>query len=109
MNGVFVTNTEAGIGVAEAAEYFNKKSVKIITFDSDIRTLDKISKGVITTSILQGTWSMGYWSLFDLFHLQHELLNQTEHEKTNVPLLPTQVDTGITFITKENVNEFYVK
>jgi ribose transport system substrate-binding protein len=109
LNGIFATDTEAGIGVAEAAEFFNKKSIKIISFDSDIRTLDKISKGIITTSIVQGTWNMGYWSLVDLFHLQHELLNVTEHEERNIPLLPDEVYTGVTFITKDNVNNFYVK
>lgn len=109
VGGIFATDTEVGIGAAEASEYFTKKQIKIISIDSDIRTLDMISKGVITSSIQQGTWNMGYWSLMHLFHLQHGLLNVAEHEERNLPLLPAEVNTDFTFITKENVTNFYVK
>jgi ribose transport system substrate-binding protein len=109
VTGIFATDTEDGIGVAEAAVYYKKKSIKIVSFDADIRTLDMIKQGIITASIEQGTWNMGYWSLQYLFHLKHNLLNETAYNDRNIPLLPKQVYTDISFITKDNVNNFYVK
>ena len=109
LSGVFATNTEEGIGVAEAAVYYKKKLIKIITVNEDIRTLDYIKQGVITASIEQGTWNMGYWALQQLFHVKHNLLNETAYSQRNIPLLPKQVYTDISFITKDNVDNFYAK
>jgi ribose transport system substrate-binding protein len=109
LQGVFTTDPEIGMGVADASEYYNKKSINIITFDSDIQVLNEIGKGVITTTIVQDTWNMGYWALFDLFHLHHNLLNVSEHEERNTPLLPKKVYVGSTFITKDNVKHFFAK
>lgn len=109
--GIFVTEASGGVGVGNAliAEDAYKR-VKVIGFDTDKGTLDMIKNGVLSATIAQGTWSMGYWSLIQLFHLHHEILEPIpDWRNTNIAPLPTYVDTGVSVVTKENVDHFYAK
>ncbi|WP_449536466.1 substrate-binding domain-containing protein [Ferdinandcohnia sp. Marseille-Q9671] len=102
--GIFVTEANGGVGVGQAIIANNlKDSIKIISFDTDKGTLDMIEDDVISATIAQGTWEMGYWSLQFLFHLQHGIFDQ---DRKNTPL-PRYVDTGVTIVTKENVDSYY--
>ncbi|MCC3356788.1 substrate-binding domain-containing protein [Bacillus sp. REN16] len=104
LSGIFVTEANGGVGVGQAIIKNNlQDSIKVISFDTDKGTLDMIKDGVISASIAQGTWEMGYWSLQFLFHLQHGFFEQ-EHK--DAPL-PQYVDTGVTIVTKENVQSYY--
>ena len=105
--GIVSTNTEGGVGAAEAAVYFKKKNIKIVTFDSDVRTLDLIKQGAITSSVEHGTWNMGYWALQFLFQKEHRLLNEEEYLARNIPLLPGDVLIQTSIINVKNVNNFY--
>lgn len=105
--GILSTNTEGGVGAAEAVVYFKKKSLKIVTFDSDVRTLDLIKQGAVTSSIEHGTWNMGYWALQFLFQKEHNLLNDEEYSARNIPLLPGDVLINTSIINLKNVNNFY--
>lgn len=105
--GIVSTNTEGGVGAAEAAVYFKKKNIKIVTFDSDLRTLDLIKQGAITSSIEHGTWNMGYWALQFLFQKEHHFLNEEEYTTRNMPLLPGDVLIQTSIINSKNVNNFY--
>ncbi|KXG10810.1 Autoinducer 2-binding protein LsrB [Anoxybacillus sp. P3H1B] len=107
LSGIFVTEANGGVGVGEAvASFATAKKVKIISFDTDKRTLDMVKQGMIEATLAQGTWNMGYWSLQFLFHLHHRL---TPSLPSGYPLLPAYMDTGITVVTKENVDSFYAK
>lgn len=101
--GIFVTEANGGVGVGQTILEKNLQDFKIISFDTDRGTLDMIKDGVISASIAQGTWEMGYWSLQFLFHLQHGIYEQ---EHTHAPL-PRYVDTGVTIVTQENVQSYY--
>ncbi len=102
--GIFVTEANGGVGVGQTIMKNNlQDSIKIISFDTDKGTLDMIKDGVISASIAQGTWEMGYWSMQFLFHLQHGIFEQNHK---NEPL-PRYVDTGVTIVTKENVQSYY--
>ncbi|WP_453995994.1 substrate-binding domain-containing protein [Bacillus nitroreducens] len=102
--GVFVTEANGGVGVGQTIiDQQLKDSIKIISFDTDKGTLDMIKDDVISATLAQGTWEMGYWSLQFLFHLQHGI---HEQDRENEPL-PRFVDTGVTIVTKENVNAYY--
>ncbi|SER35248.1 monosaccharide ABC transporter substrate-binding protein, CUT2 family (TC 3.A.1.2.-) [Gracilibacillus ureilyticus] len=104
LKGVFASEANGGVGVGQSVlEQQKKDEIRIISFDTDKGTLDMVEEGVISATLAQGTWKMGYWSLQYLFHIQHDLANDVE-AGTN---LPRYVDTGITFVTKENVDEFY--
>lgn len=106
VEGIFATEANGGIGIGEAILSLENKKVKIISFDTDKRTLDMVKQGIISATLAQGTWNMGYWSLQFLFHLHHRL---TPSLQSGYPLLPPYVDTGITVVTKANVENFYAK
>lgn len=97
IKGVFATEANGGVGVAEAVQSLDsKEKIKIISFDTDKQTLDKIKEGHISATLAQGTWNMGYWSLQFLF--------QHNHEKQS---LPEVVNTGVSIVTKENLEDYY--
>ncbi len=109
--GVFCTDALGGVGAATAVREANKVGkVKIVSFDTDKGTLDLINDGVISASIAQGTWNMGFWSMMMLYTLQHDLVQPVEGWKTKgINPLPGIVDTGTNVVTKANVEAFYSK
>jgi ribose transport system substrate-binding protein len=111
LRGLFVTEANGGVGVGGAVKKANRLSnVSIISFDTDKGTLDMVRDGTISATMAQGTWNMGYWSLMHLFHLHHDLAQPVpDWENAGVPLLPTYVDTGISVVTKDNVEHYYAK
>jgi len=108
VDGIFNTDAVGGAGVAQAV-LEAKKSIKIIGFDTDKNTLDLVKEGTISATLAQGTWNMGYWSLMYLFHLQHGKTNMVSETPTDMISVPPYVDTGVTLVTKENVDQYYAK
>lgn len=112
LKGIFVTEAVAGVGVGNAIKKMDKvKQIKIISFDTDRGTLDLINEGTIASTLAQNTWSMGYWSLQFLFHLQHAStqFGMTWNQDDTTSLIPAQLDTGISLVTRENVHLYYPK
>ena len=110
--GVFTTEASTGVGAATAVKEAGKVGeVNIISFDVDKGTLDFVKSGVIDATIAQGTWTMGYWGEIFLFHLANDLLSPIDGDwKTaKVAPLPSYVDTGVSIVTKDNVEYFYGK
>ncbi|ULO05372.1 substrate-binding domain-containing protein [Paenibacillus sp. 19GGS1-52] len=110
--GIFATESNGGIGVAEAVEAYkgNSNSPKIISFDTDKGTLDLVKEGKIAATMAQGTWNMGYWSLMELFHLHRDLAADPSAYANHKPLpVPDLVDTGIDVVTRANVDSYYAK
>lgn len=110
VKGIFVTDSNGGPGAVEALQNLNRVGdIKIIAFDTNKSTLDHITDGSIAASIAQGTWNMGYWSLQYLFHLHHGLTVPAPTLGNDVSPLPARVDTGLSIVTQENVNNYYAK
>lgn len=109
--GVFCTDALGGVGAATAVREANKVGkVKIVSFDTDKGTLDLIKDGVISASIAQGTWNMGFWSMMMLYCVQHDLVQPVEGwSAKGINPLPGNVDTGTNVVTKSNVDAFYAK
>lgn len=108
LKGIFVTEASGGVGVGEAAILLNKvHQVKIIAFDTDKQTLDMVKDGTIAATLAQGTWNMGYWSLQYLFHVRHDLIKLPNDPYTH-DILP-KMDTGITVVSRKNVENYYAK
>lgn len=109
--GVFCTDALGGVGAATAVREANKVgTVKIVSFDTDKGTLDLIKDGVISASIAQGTWNMGFWSMMMLYSVRHNLVQPVEGWSTKgINPLPGVVDTGTNVVTKNNVEAFYSK
>ncbi|RCW73200.1 substrate-binding domain-containing protein [Saliterribacillus persicus] len=104
--GIFATEANGGVGVGQATINKNlEDEIKIISFDTDKGTLDMIERGVISATLAQGTWEMGYWSLQHLFHLNHDIVEQEDGSNP----LPRYVDTGISIVTEDNVESYYPK
>ncbi|OWA33288.1 LacI family transcriptional regulator [Saccharibacillus sp. O16] len=108
--GVFVTEAAGGKGAGEAARELERaEKLHVIAFDTDKDTLDMIREGSISATIAQGSWNMGYWSLQYLFHLHHNLTIPSPAASGEVAPLPVRVDTGISVVTPENVDDYYAK
>lgn len=109
IKGIFTTEANGGVGIANATQSLKQDNpIKIISFDTDKQTLDKIKEGVIDASLAQGTWNMGYWSLQFLFQHNHGNPTLTANQLSEQSvILPEYVDTGITIVTKENVDDYY--
>lgn len=109
IKGIFCSEATAGVGAAAAVKEANKiGQVKIVSFDTDRGTLDAIKSGIISASIAQGTYIMGYQSMNFLFQIKHDLINPVKAWKEKgIKPLPTFVDTGVNIITKKNVDSFY--
>ncbi|MDL4840894.1 substrate-binding domain-containing protein [Aquibacillus rhizosphaerae] len=104
--GIFATEANGGVGVGQATMANNlQESIKIISFDTDKGTLDMIEDGIISATIAQGTWDMGYWSLQFLFHLHHGVIE----DKDELNPLPRFMDTGVTIVTEQNVESYYLQ
>lgn len=110
LKGIFATEANGGVGVGEAVSLLKKnQKVKIVSFDTDKQTLDLIKDGTISATLAQGTWRMGFWSLLFLFDLQHKNSPILKREFSDKPPMTSYVDTGISIVTKENVENYYAK
>jgi ribose transport system substrate-binding protein len=111
LKGIFCTNALGGVGAGTSireAKMVGK--VKVVSFDTDKGTLDLIKEGVISASMSQGTWNMGYWSMQFLYNVKHNLVKPVDGWKTKgINPLPGVVDTGTNVVTKDNVESFYSK
>ncbi|MDR4890074.1 substrate-binding domain-containing protein [Fredinandcohnia sp. QZ13] len=108
LKGIFLTEANGGVGAGRAVIKLKKdKDVKIVSFDTDKQTLDMVKAGTIEATLAQGTWSMGYWSLNYLFYLNHGLIKlpSDPYAQNKLP----KMDTGITVVTKKNVDSYYAE
>ena len=110
VKGIFNTDAVGGVGVADAVRLAQRQGIiEVIAFDTDKVTLDMVKDGEISATLAQGTWNMGYWSLQYLFHLHHGLTNPDSGQTADASPLPVYVDTGISVVTNNNVDNYYVK
>ncbi|MGN7455325.1 substrate-binding domain-containing protein [Paenibacillus pasadenensis] len=109
--GIFVTEANGGVGAGNAVLKQGKLGeVRIISFDTNKATLDMVKSGTIAATLAQGTWNMGYWSLMQLFHARQERIDPLpDWQSAGVSPLPAYVDTGITVVTRDNVDLYYAK
>lgn len=110
IKGVFCTDATSGVGAAAAVKEAGRiGKVKIVSFDTDKGTLDAIKAGIISASIAQGTYVMGYQAMDFLFQLKHNLINPVDGWRDKgISPLPVFVDTGVSIVTKHNVDSFYI-
>ncbi|MDR2670302.1 MAG: substrate-binding domain-containing protein, partial [Oscillospiraceae bacterium] len=99
INAVFCMDGVAGVAGPTAVAESGLQGIKVLSFDTDSAVLDMIKSGQIEATVAQGTYNMGYWSMRFLFDLAHSLPKK---------LPPSFVDTGVTIVTKANVDDYYV-
>jgi len=100
------------ISCPEVGEVVNRQNlggkVKVIAMDTDQRTVDLIQKGVISATIAQKPFTMGYYGaklLDDLHHNKPASLTANFMQDPKSPV-PTFVDTGSFVVDKDNVAGF---
>jgi ribose transport system substrate-binding protein len=96
----------------EVGEVVNRQNmggkVKIIAMDTDQRTMDWISKGIISATIAQKPFTMAYYgmkALDDLHHHPPKPLTANWAQDARSPV-PTFIDTGSFVIDKNSVATF---
>jgi len=100
INAVFCMDGVAGVAGPTAVAESGIQGIKILSFDTDPAVLDMIKSGQIMATVAQGTYNMGYWSMRFLYDLAHGLPKKST---------PSFVDTGITIVTVDNVDDYYVR
>ena len=100
------------IACPEVGEVVNRAQmggkVVIVAMDTDQRTIDWISKGIISATIAQKPYTMGYYGaklLDDLHHHPPTPLSANWAQNPRSPL-PTYVDTGSFVLDKESISSF---
>ncbi|WP_373231009.1 substrate-binding domain-containing protein [Cohnella sp.] len=110
IDGFFATQANGGVGVGQALMKQGLAGKKVIVgFDTDKGTLDMVKDGTINATLAQGTWNMGYWSLLELFHHKHDLVQPDSEGMHGAHPLPPYIDTGVTIVTQANVDNYYAK
>ncbi|WP_276354514.1 substrate-binding domain-containing protein [Cohnella caldifontis] len=110
VGGFFATQANGGVGIGQALKDLGVAGRKtLIGFDTDKGTLDLVKDGTIDATLAQGTWNMGYWSLMELFHHHHRLVQPGNEDPQGTHSLPPYIDTGITVVTQANVDQYYAK
>jgi ribose transport system substrate-binding protein len=93
LRGVFASNLIMAQGAGQAvAENKAQDRIKLIGFDSDERLISLLEQGVIAALIVQDPYRMGYDGVATA-------LKVAKGEE-----VPTNIDTGVNLITKENMN-----
>jgi ribose transport system substrate-binding protein len=95
----------------EVAEVLGRKNVTgklVVAMDTDPRTLEGIQKGLITATIGQKPFTMGYLGARMLDDLHHHPLGSltVNWVQDSFSPIPTFVDTGASVIDKSNVEGF---
>ena len=91
--GVFASNQTMIEGAAQAlAEANRADKVALVGFDSDKTLVDFLNQGVIQALVVQDPYRMGYEGV------------KVALQASKGQPVPKEIDTGVTVITKENLN-----
>jgi ribose transport system substrate-binding protein len=98
ISGIFTPNESSTFGMLRALQDGGfAGSVRFIGFDSSVKLVEALSKGQIDGLILQNPMRMGYLGVKTMVaHLKGRSIER-------------RVDTGVTLVTRENMNEPQVK
>ena len=94
ITGIFAANEPTGIGAANYIRQ-NKKSgkIKLVAFDSASEEIAALNDGVADALIVQDPFQMGYLGV----------KNVVQVIRTKKPLAVKKVDSGVTVVTKANL------
>lgn len=90
LNLIFGANDRSALGVAEAAQAAGRKLV-VAGFDADLGEINYIKSGVISASVLQSPYTMGYQGVMEMVDVM------------NHKAVPKRVNTPYLIVTKANV------
>ncbi len=108
IGGIICLEASGGPGVAKALDRVDMAgNIPVVAMDANPETLDLISKGVITATVAQKPYTMGYYGLKFLDDLHHNAVHEFPdwHIAPASPL-PTTVDTGTVVVNSKNLENF---
>jgi ribose transport system substrate-binding protein len=108
IDGIIGLEASGGEGAAEVLNRFDLAGkVKIVAFDKNPETLDWISRGAITATVVQKPYIMGFYGVRFADDLHHNVVHEYKDWRTapSAPL-PVWVDTGTAVIDKNNLAAF---
>jgi ribose transport system substrate-binding protein len=108
IDGVVCLEASGGPGVGSAFHRLDLGGkIPIVAMDRNPETLDLIQEGVITATVAQKPYTMGFYGLKFLDDLHHNIVREFKDWKTApASPLPTRVDTGTAIIDKSNLADF---
>ncbi len=99
ITAIVCLDSPASLAAPTVVQEAGRTDITIVTFDTDTAILDMIKNGQIAATLAQGTYNMGYLSMKFLYDMAHDLPAKA---------LPSYIDTGITIVTAENADEYYM-
>ena len=94
----FATNTNTTLGVCKAVEELGlSESVYVIGFNSDEQELDYLRSGILDGTVIQNPYNIGYVGV------------SYAKRATEDVSLPQSLDTGVTYVTSQNMTDEYVQ
>ncbi|MBQ8967178.1 substrate-binding domain-containing protein [Ruminococcus sp.] len=89
---IYCTNQTSTVGVGRAInELGYKEQVQVVGFDSSDEEIDFVQKGVLDGIVVQNPYNMGYLGV------------RYAVKSINGYSIPSGIDTGATFVTKDNL------
>jgi len=108
IEGILCLEASGGSGAAEALHRLNLDGkIPIVAMDKSPETLDWISRGAISATITQKSYTMSFYGLRFLDDLHHNVVHEFKDWRTApASPLPTRVDTGTAVVDQKNLAEF---
>lgn len=108
IEGILCLEASGGSGAAEALHRLNLDGkIPVVAMDKSPETLDWISRGVISATITQKSYTMSFYGLRFLDDLHHNIVHEFKDWRTApASPLPTRVDTGTAVVDQKNLAEF---
>lgn len=107
VKGIFSTVATGTTGAAQTIKELDYQMANI-GFDTDVSVLSCIQEGTASATVSQNYYVMGYTMLMEMYIYCNNLSNPYENWKENgIPAIPSNIDTGITIVTRDNLELFY--
>jgi len=108
IDGILCLEASGGPGSAEALHRLNMGGkITIVAMDRNPETLDWISRGVISATVAQKSYTMSFYGLKFLDDLHHNIVHEYKDWRTApTSPLPNRVDTGTAVIDSSNLETF---
>lgn len=107
VKGVFSTVATGTLGVSQSIKDFGYELVANVGFDTDPTILTAMEEGTATSTVAQNYFVMGYTALLEMYIHVNGTCNPYEGwRENNIPNIASEIDTGITIVTPENLPLF---
>lgn len=92
LNAIVTFNEWTTLGVGSALEESGREDIFAVGFDSHVKSLSHLERGIMDTLVVQNPYAMGYLGI-------EYAVNSVKSRK----ILENRIDTGTTLITKNNM------